>query len=269
MKRIFRIYIDEFGCDGYQRLDVPSNRYLNLTGVIVERKDAYLDIHNDLMRLKEELFQQSPTNPIVLHRTCIRRANAPFGAFRSQAGLREEFDRRLIGILLKGNYKIVSVTFDKQLHIERREKQGLPFRNPYGWCMEWLMERYVTYLREVGGQGDVASEMRGRREDRALSRAFAELMERGSSIGSYKEDFQQRFTEKRLLLRDKKQNDTGIQLADVICKPAHKYILDYNDKEAMGNGFSAKLARHLVDAGKFRLNPRNNHPDGYGTKLLE
>ena len=270
MKRTFRIYIDEFGCDGYQRLDVPSNRFLNLTGVIVERGDPYTHMHDAFQRMKKEMFGQSESKPVIFHRTCIRRAKPPFNVFRNDPCVRRVFDYSLISVLLKGEYKILSVTFDKVAYSKRRNKSELALKNPYAFCMEWLMERYVIYLREMDGVGDVAAEMRGFREDKALRNAFDGLIERGSSVSpSFKEDFRVRLTKKRLQLRDKKMNDTGIQLADLICKPAHKYILDYKGKVEMGNGFSARLSRLLVAAEKFRTNPGNNHTDGFGTKLME
>lgn len=67
------------------------------------------------------------------------------------------------------DYTLCAVVLDKKSHLERYQKSAF---HPYHYCTNVLLERYVFYLQENGGRGDVLAEARGKREDHALKEEY-------------------------------------------------------------------------------------------------
>ena len=69
---MYRMYLDEHGVDQMLRLDLDQNRYLSLTGVVMQINHARDYLVPALNLIKAEIFGEDPDTPICLHRYDIR-----------------------------------------------------------------------------------------------------------------------------------------------------------------------------------------------------
>ena len=91
----YRIYIDESGDHTYKNLDNPPERYLGLTGCIVEKEYYRTKFYPELEALKQKHFPHNPDNPVILHRADIVSRRGPFWRLRDDNN-REAFNRDLL-----------------------------------------------------------------------------------------------------------------------------------------------------------------------------
>ena len=218
--RKFRMYVDEVGNADLGSSDDPNHRFLSLTGVIVELEHVRATLHPEMEAIKERFFGSHPDEPVIPYRKETVNRLPPFGALQD-AATRTAFDEALLAALSGWDYTVVTVCIDKQRH---RDMYTTWRHDPYHYCMEVLLERYVLFLEEIGPLGDVAAESRGGKEDRRLKDSFARHVARGTD---YVEagGIQSRLTSTRLKVKPKAINVSGLQLADLLAHPSRNEIL--------------------------------------------
>lgn len=205
----YRIYIDETGNPDLGSSENPNHRFLSLTGVIVELEYSAHTIHPQLESLKSEFFRSHPDEPVILHRKEIVNARGPFGSLRDP-DVRSRFDGRLLQLLRDWDYTVVTVCIDKRKH---KETYTTWRHDPYHYCLEVLMERFVLFLKRLNAVGDAIAESRGGREDTRLKASYSRLWSQGSSYVA-PELVQQYLTSRQLKVKPKANNIAGLQLAD-------------------------------------------------------
>jgi len=137
--------------------------------------------------------------------------------------------------------------------------------DPYHYCQEVLLERYVLWLERKGAVGDVMAESRGGREDRRLKDSFNRIWLEGTRYVPANQ-FAARLTSRQLKVKTKANNIAGLQLADLIAHPSFKYILCRRQKTAQPRTFGAQIAQILVGC-KFLRSPSGTLV-GWGCKWL-
>lgn len=216
----YRIYIDETGNPDLKASNTPLHRFLSLTGVIVSLEHAREVLHPRMEALKSRFFDSHPDEPVVLHRTDMVKTRGAFITLKNPQK-RELVDEVLLRLLHECEYTVVTVCIDKQRHLET-------YRNwrydPYHYCLEVMMERYLFYLESLGAVGDVMAESRGGKEDMRLKKVFTGLHEKGTDFVK-PERFQKRFTSKQLKVKPKGANVAGLQLADLLAHPSRRDVL--------------------------------------------
>jgi hypothetical protein len=65
---LYRIYIDEVGAHDLTHADDPNQRFLSLTGVILESDYTLRVLQPEMDHLKREFFQRDPDVPVIFHR---------------------------------------------------------------------------------------------------------------------------------------------------------------------------------------------------------
>ena len=260
---IFRIYIDEVGNHDLNSADNPNERFLSLTGIILESHYTLETVIPQLDALKRRFFQRDPDEPIILHRKELINKRPPFQALRDPKA-EQEFNEALLAHLESWRYTTITVVLDKREHRDRYQVWRF---HPYHYCLHVMLERYVLFLQTRHSRGDVMVESRGGREDLQLKESYARLYHRGSDYIAL-EQWQRCLTSKNLKVKPKSANIAGLQLADLIAHPSRREILlDHglieDDRPTFGDQICA-----IQRAGKYNRNRSTGKIEGYGKKLL-
>lgn len=254
----YRIYIDEVGNADLESSDDPNHRFFSLTGVIVDLDHIRVVVHPQMAALKEKYFGSDPDEPVVFHRKEMLNAGPPFQALRD-ATLRRRFDDELLDFLRSWEYTVISVCLDKKRH---KETYTVWRYDPYHYCLEVLLERFVYFLNRRGQRGDALAESRGGREDTRLKAAYERLWSQGTDFVP-PDQFQRALTSKQLKMKTKSNNIAGLQLADLLAHPSRNEILQ--EQGLLRTGFSPFAAR-VVKILQRKYDQRGGKP--FGKKFL-
>ncbi len=254
------MYVDEVGHSTLKSLDHTDHRHLSLTGVIVGLDYAASTLSPAIEDLKRRYFGSHPDEPLILHRKDIVNANPPFEALKD-IGTKATFDRHLLGLLRDLDYVVISAVIDKVAH---RDKYHAGKADPYHYCMEILVERYVMWLVEKRSRGDVMAEARGASEDRRLKEVYAALYAEGNGFVEG-QHFAERLTSSQLKVKPKRDNVAGLQLADLIAHPSYKAMLAARLGRPLDATFGGTVGQILQDT-KYRR--RGSRIEGIGRKWL-
>ena len=257
------MYFDETGNGDLDAAEKsPNERYLSVTGIVIRQ-----DVHDGyttrrLDRLKRDLFGQTNTNPIVLHRREILRKEAPFTALQNNQRCKE-FDARIAAMLSEIPAPAFTVSIDK---LEHKQRYTQWHYSPYHYVMECLLERFVQWLERVNSVGDVMGEARNETHDAPLRRAYRRLYKNGNdwvSAGL----MQSRLTSGELKLQRKEANIAGLQLADLLAHPAHRALKFKQLGEPLPEDYGTFIAR-ILERYCYDRSPYSGQIEGWGTKWL-
>lgn len=258
----FRLYIDESGNPDLQNSDNLLHRFLSITGVIVDLDYVAKVLAPELETLKRKHFDYHPDDPVVLHRKELVNQKYPFESL-ADPKKEAEFNKDLLQILERIDYKVISVVIDKKL---QRDLYKVWHYDPYHYCLAVTLERYIHFLESNGCRGDAMAESRGGKEDLRLKRSYETLFEQGTEFVS-PERFQYAFTSRQLKVKPKQNNIAGLQVADLVAHPSQRHILRHYsivvDNRAT---FGDKIAGILVKDKYYRSSA--GVIEGYGIKLL-
>lgn len=243
-------------------VDNPNQRFLALTGVILESDYNLYTVQPEMDVIKRKFFQHDPDEPVIFHRKEIVNHRPPFIVLRNQE-IKESFNDALLSVLRDWKYNVVTVVIDKKAH---RDQYSIWHYQPYHYCLAVMLERFILFLHYQGVSGDVMVESRGGLEDRRLKDSYKKLFESGTDKISAKL-WQECLTSKELKVKPKSSNITGLQLADLIAHPSCREILLDNklirdSRKTFGDKISA-----ILRADKY-LRSSQGKIEGYGKKLL-
>jgi hypothetical protein len=257
----YRIYIDEVGNSDLGSSSNPNQRYLSLTGVILEL--GYVDeiFFPELEGIKRKYFHSHPDDPIILHRKELVNKKPPFALLRDPRK-EDAFNADLLQSLRRWEFVAITVVIDKLRLIE----QYLVWRyDPYHYCLKILIERYVRWLQARKAVGDVLAESRQGKEDMRLKRSFERVYEEGSEWVT-PALIHEHLTSRQLKVKSKANNIAGLQLADIIAHPSFKLALARRNNEATPKNFGGQIGQVLLD-GKYYCSA-SGKIDGWGIKWL-
>lgn len=216
----YRLYVDEVGNPDFGSCHNNNHRFLSLTGVILDLEHVQEVVHPEMEKLKEDFFEHHPDEPLILHRKEILNAKPPFENLKDE-NIRDKFNQKFLDLLKSWDYSIITVCIDKRMHQEKYTEWRF---EPYHYCLEVLLERYLYFLDSVGQKGDAMAESRGGKEDRKLKEVYLRLWQNGTHYLAG-ERFQDCFTSKQLKIKAKANNISGLQLADLVAHPSRNEIL--------------------------------------------
>jgi hypothetical protein len=254
---VFRIFIDEVGNHDLKSQH-PNERYLSLSGIVMQRHYESTDFTEALNMIKQDTFG---TTEIVLHRRDILEAETPFDALKDNLS-RSNFDEALLKLTRSARYKVSTVVIDKKEHFE---KYAVWRFHPYHYCLTVLLERYVQRLAVIGQTGDVVVESRGKKENIKLEKAYRHIYDKGTDYVS-SEVFQQRLTSREIKIKPKEANIAGLQLADILANPSCRDMICEKTNTAMTAVFSRKLVDILKELKYYRS--QAGTITGWGRKWL-
>lgn len=260
---LYRIYVDEVGNHDMTHADDPNQRYLSLTGVILESSYTLNVLKPEMDEIKRRFFQRDPDEPVIFHRKEMVNKRPPFDALRD-SDTEQEFNTVLLSALMRWDYNIVTVVIDKKEH---RDRYTTWHYHPYHYCLSVLLERFVLFLHYNGHRGDVMVEARGGKEDRKLKDSYARLYRHGTD-NIPAERWHERLTSSQLKVKSKKADIAGLQLADLIAHPSRREILIENGLFVDPRHVFGDHICDILRQTKYLRNRRTGQIMGYGKKLL-
>jgi hypothetical protein len=243
----FYLFLDESGDHGLRTIDEHFPIFV-LTGILISEQ-SYAKVCGEINALKQKFFG---TEAIILHRRDMRKYEHGFEIFFDNE-VKKRFYQELNAILQAADYKIISSVVDKQKHINLYGKLA---DDPYEIALTFVLERTIFEAdhEHDAAQIHVTIEGRGRKEDSVLAARYNELLYRGTPqvearrfVAIYQEN---------LDVRVKKDNDCGLQLADLCAYPIARFFLDSN----------APNPAYDVIKDKIRRGPKGII--GYGVKVF-
>jgi hypothetical protein len=238
----------------------PNERYLGLTGVLMNVEYSERGFADTMNKIKLEIFGRSDFS---LHRReILNRKPEPFTALKEDAK-REQFDGLILGLMENSKYRVFTVVIDKREH---RAKYAVWQFQPYHYCMTVLLERYVRWLDRINATGDVLAESRGKKENKQLSKAYRRIYERGTDHVPDRL-FKARLTSTEIKLKPKAENIAGLQLADLIASPSCRELICRQTKQQMTAEFGQKVV-DILYRKKYLRSIYDGHVAGWGTKWL-
>lgn len=255
----YRLYVDEVGNPDLGSSDKDDHRYLCLTGVAFNLGYVNDVLYPQIEKLKRDFFGSHPDDPIILHRKELIYKKPPFSVLKDPE-VEKKFNKELLKKLGEWEYTVISVTIDKQEHVERYSTWRY---DPYHYCQEVLIERYRLFMNINNHWGDVMFESRGGKEDRRLKDSFRRIADNGTNHLS-SEQLHEHLTSRELKVKPKSANVSGLQVADLIAHPVRRWFFKnvfgkHEDKKTFGD----EIIQILDQQKFFRYNGKII---GYGAK---
>ena len=256
---MYRLFIDECGHQDMKGSNDPNQQYLGLTGIIMEEAYASGEFTTRLNEIKNTTFGRSD---FPLHRRDILHSNADPYKVLNDPAIRATFDAALLGLIQDAKYTVITVIIDKKLH---KQTYAVWRFHPYHYCMTVLLERYVLFLRGVGGVGDVMIESREKVDNIRLSKAYRYFYKKGTANVT-PQIIKQHLSSVEIKIKRKSDNIAGLQLADLIVNPSCRELICTRLNKAMTAEFSKRVVAILNDS-KYRRSWWGKIA-GWGTKWL-
>jgi len=245
---VYRIFIDEFGHDNLNSASDPKERYLCLLGVVLDLDTAHVDLSQRMDAIKKQAFG---TENVVLHRReVINQKPVAFDRLASQV-VRDTFSNSLLNLIETCDYTAIAILIDKKEHVDRYKVWRF---QPYHYCLTAMMERYVMFLDDRGGLGDVMAEWRGVKPNIKLEKAYNYVYNNGTPNMNTAR-FRNRLSSSQLKIKKKEANVAGLQLADLLVNPAARDLICKKNGEVMAAPFGSKIVEFLYST-KYHRNWR-------------
>jgi len=257
----YRIYIDETGNPDLDSSDNPNHRFLSLSGIIINLEYVKDVLNPQMEKIKQDFFVSHPDDPVVFHRKEMVNCKNEFHVLKDQE-VKERFNQAFLKYIQEWEYKVITVCIDK---LEHKNRYATWKFDPYHYCLNVLLERYLFFLEEHNIFGDVMAESRGGKEDLRLKDTYKFMFQNGTEFIKA-ERFKKRFTSSQLKVKGKDSNVSGLQLADLLAHPSRREILLENkllidDRE---NIFGDEIIKIMQN----KYYQKNGKISGYGKKLL-
>lgn len=210
------VFMDEAGDLNLDVVDADFPLFA-LTLLVVDSASYVWSVVPAFVNLKMKYFGHEG---VVLHSRDIRKAQKEFGSL-TDPKRRQEFIGELTALMGDLEYRWIASVIRKRHH---REKYGRAAHNPYDLALTFCLERLLPLLEaEEQRQVLVVAEARGKREDKELELSFLRTVNDGTYYVS-----RDRFKaiEFELAFVAKERNVVGNQMADLICYPIARHVLD-------------------------------------------
>lgn len=257
----YRLYIDEVGNSDLNASRDPNHRYLSLTGIIMELGYVQMTVFPAVEAIKMRYFASHPDEPLILHRKELVNKRYPFAQLRDPE-IERQFNNDLLTLLRELDYTVITTVIDK---LEHQQRYSVWRFDPYHYCLAILMERYIFWLEQKDGMGDVLAESRGGKEDMRLKDSFTRLYNSGTDYVQPSK-FSGRLTSKQLKVKAKSNNIAGLQIADLIAHPSFKATQAWHENRALADNFGGVIGA-ILEESKYHRNP-SGKIDGWGRKWL-
>jgi hypothetical protein len=210
---MYHLFIDETGNIGPGASNRHTQRYLNLTGVIIS-DDAKPDLYNHFDTIRSDHFGHTPLRPIVMHRVKLNSGRGIYENLRDE-NARIAWESDFVGLLGLADYSVISVTLDKVAFYYHHPKW---VGEPYDLCAFNMIERFCLFLRHKKAIGTVHLEAINPKPDQLFKEAFARFSTEGSRYFG-KSEARHLLGHSPANLWQKNDDVIGCQLADFLCQP--------------------------------------------------
>ncbi len=219
------IYADESGDHSLKTINQDYPIFC-LVLVIIKKEDYINKIVPAIQKLKFDFWGHDKT---ILHEAEIRNQKNEFAILRSSKKLRDEFFQRLEKIIENADFHVVSAVIDKNELVKDYEDNF----NPYDIALNFCMERAFPILRQQKQKDKIIHclfEARGQKEDKELELTFYRIVNNSYRFGTRRIDFKE--MDFKVDFAKKRQNSTGLQMADLFARPIGiKYLKPNKDNK--------------------------------------
>lgn len=257
----YRLYIDETGTQTLKKAHV--DRFLCLMGIVMLQETHDQTFTADVHKIKADMFGHTAETPVILHRREMVRGDPPFERLKADPFFAVEFEDRWTALVEKSAYLAMACAIDKDEHVK---KYVVWQHDPYHYCLEMLLERFVKWLVRHNFKGDVLVESRDKFADKRLKAAYRRFYDNGNSVVTAK-SAQAVLTSKEIKFGRKSDDIAGHQLADSLAHPVLRYMKTINLQEPPASGFGARLV-DLLKVNKLARKPKTDIIQGWGLKWL-
>jgi hypothetical protein len=206
---------------------------------------------------------RDPDGPaLVLHRSDYLGTKGDFGRLAEQNRM-DAFQDALEAYLMDTDHTVITVVLDKH---EMLNKVHWRNKEPYHYCAEVMAEKFVQFLERHNSTGDIYAESRKGAKNHRLQAAFTAVCNQGSQYVRDPARYAAALSTFQIEFREKKHNNTGIQIADTYAKPSMDRIMWQRDKQHARTDFSRRFGAILFDHKYDRS--ANGYQWGYGMKYL-
>ena len=208
------LFLDESGDHNLRVIDSNYPVFV-LGGIIVDQDYAEGPMVEAIDQFKLKLFGRTD---ITLHTADIIRNRRGFEGL-NDFEFRTRFYGELNFLMRELSYEVVACAFHKREYLQRHGQNAI---DPYRLGLQVMVELLCDVSVQAGQSGSIVMEKRGDSLDRDVENTWQLLKTRGSR---YAEAEVIRETIQSFELRDKKDNITGLQLADLIVSPIGRQIM--------------------------------------------
>lgn len=205
------MYVDESGNADYPRkTDARAGmRYLSLTGIAVS-EDVCVNVLSSKIDNMKYLLTGDYDEKFTLHRDEIKDRKGVYNCLHDPE-IEAKWNCLIEDLICDTDYVLFCVVIDKVQH----QKSYTNPNHPYHYCLEVILERYIRFLSDVDGRGDVMFESRGKNEDDELRKQYERIFHYGNRYMS--PNYIQRYlTSKDIKLKDKTKMIAGLEMADLL-----------------------------------------------------
>jgi hypothetical protein len=230
----YLLFLDESGDHGLKTID-PSFPIFVLTGLLFSEA-GYQEVCQKIDAFKKRFFNKLE---VILHRRDMRKYERGFEIL-FDVDVKQRFYTELNKILQEANYKIIASVINKQKHIEQYGKLA---DDPYEIALTFVLERILFEAdeqRNITGI-HVTIEGRGKKEDALLAKRYNEILYRGT--GQIESQRLLLIYDQELEVRLKRDNDCGLQLADLCAYPIARYFMNNNEPNPAYDSIKGKIRR--------------------------
>lgn len=213
----YYLFIDESGDHGLTTLN-PEFPVFLLCGILASYEE-YENIREMMNKLKHDIWNNKE---VIFHSRDIRKCEKEFQVLFDME-LKRKFYDKLNFIIREGKYTVIASAIRKDNYIKR---YGRLSNDVYELALSFIIERTIFCLDGIystNKQIEIVIEKRGKAEDKKLEEHFQRLLARGTGF----------VTSERLkdyglsiIIKNKRENINGLQLADLIAYPAARYVME-------------------------------------------
>lgn len=212
----YKLLLDESGDHGLNNID-PGFPVFVLCGVLIS-DDEYNKMKSSINLFKNKYWGN---NNVILHSRDIRKCNNEFNIL-FDLGVKYQFYEDLNKIMLDTDYEIIVSAIRKEEFIK---KHGKLKDDVYEIALSFIMERTIFCLdgkKDVSAL-DIGIEKRGINEDKKLSTHIEKIRSNGTY---YVEGHRFRKIGSRPHFFSKKDNISGLQIADLLAYPIARFVIN-------------------------------------------
>jgi len=230
----FIIYADESGSPVMHDPD-PDYPIFVLVFLLIRKSVYTAALVPTLQRLK---FDFVGHDQIIFHERDIRRQSGAFSFLQVARALRDAFLERLNELVRSTEMILICTVIDK---VRLRKKYSDPW-SPYDLALLFCMERVLREMRkyeQVNRKLHFVFESRGAKEDRHLELQFRRIAAGERQLGLVQRPFPP--VQWEPVFADKRSNSAGLQVADLIARPAGLKMLRPDQPNRAYDAFATKL----------------------------
>lgn len=212
------LFLDESGDHSLEKIDSQYPVFV-LGGALIAAKD-YASVDKTFKAMKKKVFGDEG---IILHTADLTRNCNGFERMK-ESEFRGRAFSEINRVMEQMPYQVLGCVVRKEQHLV---EYGLSAIDPYHFSLSVVLERAFFAIKKTGKLYLIA-ESRNATLDRILETAFLELKIAGTSRLP---PVELSAIEAELIIRSKKRNVSGLQIADLLVSPMGRYAIGKKMRE--------------------------------------